>query len=89
MSENYTVDKNDLTEIDECHNCHKALKDCKEIHVVEGTFYCSAECAIDSYTEGIIINAREQAKAIYNDFCEIVTPVDIGLVEDTDDEEED
>lgn len=82
MPENYTIDKNKLTEEDECVWCHKLLKDCEEIHVVEGTFYCSAECAIEAYTEGIIINAKEQAKAIYNDFCEIVTPVDIGIVEE-------
>lgn len=88
MSENYTVDKNELTEVDVCSRCGKDLRTVKEIHVVEGTFYCSAECAIDAYTDGIIANAREQAKAIYNDFCEVVTPVDIGIVEESEDEEE-
>lgn len=81
MYDKYTVNKEDLTAPDVCVRCRKDLRTVEEIHVTEGRFYCSKQCSIDYHTDEIILNAKEQATAIYNDFTEVVTPVDIGIVD--------
>lgn len=71
--------REDLTERDVCEQCKKDLRTVDEIHASEGHLFCSKECAIDFYTNKVIINAKESATAMYNDFAEIVTPEDIGI----------
>ena len=74
------VDRSKLTEGDVCHRCGKDLRTVEEIHVTEGMHFCSKQCTIDHYVDDIITNAKEGATAMYNDFAEVVTPIDIGLV---------
>ena len=66
--------------VDCCAQCNKPLSGCDEIHAVEGSLYCSKECAIDARMELIINSAKEQAAEWYNDYAETVTPADIGIL---------
>lgn len=75
----YTVDRSKLTEVDVCVCCGRDLRTVADIHVTEGRFYCTKTCAINHIMMKVLSTAKEQAEAIYNDFTEIVTPVDIGV----------
>jgi hypothetical protein len=63
-----------------CHRCGKDLSKVEEIHASEGMMFCSDACAIDHYIDEIIMNAKEQAKKLYDEYAETITPADIGLV---------
>lgn len=78
----YTVDKRLLNEGDVCHRCEKDLRTVQEIHVSEGMHFCSKACAVAHYTDEVIRNARESAIALYEDYAEIVKPVDIGITKE-------
>ena len=78
----YRVDKNLLCDSDVCHRCGKDLRTVKEIHASEGMHFCSKACAVEHYTDEVVKNARESAVALYEDYAEIVTPVDIGITKD-------
>ena len=75
----FVYSREDLTEHDVCHNCRRDLRAFKEIHSVEGMLFCSEECAIAHETYVIMASAKEQAKAWYNDFAEVVAAEDIGI----------
>ena len=65
----------------ECMHCHRDLSKVEEIHAVHGELFCSRECAIEHITSDIIMNAKQEAIAIYDNNSEVVNPADIGLVE--------
>lgn len=77
---NKKYNSTDLTAHDVCMECGKDLRLCYEIHVVEGTHFCSRECAITHETEVIMQSANDMAIEHYNDVAEVVTPAEIGLV---------
>lgn len=52
-----------------CARCNKPIT---EDHIVDDAHYCSDECAIVALTDDIIMNAKECAKAYYNESVEIV-----------------
>lgn len=74
------IDKRYITSRDVCKKCGKDLRFVNEIHVTEGMHFCSKLCAIKHYIDDINLNAEESAISMYNDFAEVVTTVDIGLV---------
>lgn len=74
-----SYNRKDLTANDVCRYCGKDLRTVDEIHTSEGMLFCSEECTVNHYTDEIIANAKEQAKAMYRDFAEIVTAEDIGI----------
>lgn len=76
----HTFDRKDLTVKDTCQHCSKDLRLVNEIHVVEGSMYCSESCAINEQTNIIIDSAKETAKQWYNNFAEVVTARDIGII---------
>ena len=69
-----------MDEITRCHHCNKDLSTVEEIHAAEGMLFCSEECAINYEMDLIIMSAKEQAKEWYNEYAEIVTPADIGII---------
>ena len=73
------VNREALTAEDVCMHCGRDLRTVDEIHVVEGMHFCTCDCAIFYETNQIIANAKDQATQWYNNFSEIVKPVDIGI----------
>lgn len=66
----------------ECTHCHVDLSTVEEIHAVHGELFCSKGCAIDHITQDIIRNAKEEAIAIYDNNFEVVSPSEIGLIQE-------
>lgn len=62
-----------------CRYCGKNLVNNEEIHAVEGSLYCSKDCAVNSRITETIYFARAKAEEWYNDMAEIVSAADIGL----------
>lgn len=66
----------------ECMHCHIDLSKVEEIHAVHGELFCSRECAIEHITSDIIMNAKQEAIAIYDNNAETVSPCEIGLIQE-------
>jgi hypothetical protein len=60
-----------------CSTCKKPLKECKELHAVEGLLFCSKACAVSHISADIILNIEELAKEAYNETAEVVLAEDI------------
>lgn len=68
-----------MSDVCTCMKCGKNLAKVKEIHATEGMLFCSESCTIEYYMDDIIANAKEQAKKMYADYAEVISPKDIGL----------
>ena len=69
-----------IDKTDHCAHCDTLLNTCEEIHAVEGKLYCSKECAINGRIDEIVLNSKEVAIEWYNDYAEVVSPAEIGIL---------
>lgn len=66
-----------------CITCGKDLSNVSEIHALYGLLFCSETCTMSHISE---TNEYVDAVRLYREVAEVVTPQDIGLKEDTDNE---
>ena len=65
---------------DTCSNCAKPLAGLHEIVAMQGELYCGKTCAKAHLKREYFAKADEATEERYNEYAEIVSPVDIGIM---------